>query len=246
MLVMFGAVAALAGVARADQVWINPAGLHVTQQRTVASFDYQLGQSTANISTEYRWNELHSMAQDREIGGSESISGRSYEFTLSHYASQGVVFALRDLGTNETHVIMWGAFSPQQFPQVPHEYAFDSPFNALVLTANATAEGASVEFSDLVFSSALSSAHGAFEDGAVSTPGEATRVQRLIALVNLASIDWTMSGTIRGVRDAITGGPGLAGFSIAQTMMTATLIPLPTPLWLGAAGLGLVMSRRRR
>ena len=245
-LVMCSAVASLGGVAQADQVWINPTGLHVTQQRTVASFDYQIGPSMAGISTQYRWSEWQSMAQHREIGGSESISGRAYEFTLSHYANQGVVFALRDLGTNEVQAVMWGAFSPHQFPQVPHEHAFDSPFNALVLTASATAEGASVEFSDLVFSSALSSAHGAFEDGSVSTPGEATRVQRLIASVNLASIDWTLSGTILGVRDSISGGPGLAGFSIAQTMMTATLIPLPTPLWLGAVGLGLVLSARRR
>ncbi len=242
---VIGVVAVFSCATHADQVWINPAGLVVSEQRTVATFDYQLGPTMASVSTQYRWSEQRAMSQYRELGGRESISGRAYEFTLSHYASQGMIFTLRDLGTNEMHAMMWGALSPQSSPKGQHENV-DSPFNALVLTANATTEGSSMEFSDLVFSSALLSSRGAFEDGLVSTPGVATRVQRLIASINLAEVDWTMSGTIRGVRDAFNGGTGPTDFSIAQTMMTVTVIPLPTPLWLAAAGLGFIMGRRRR
>lgn len=239
--------------AMADQVWINSSRVHIEHVHTVAEYGYALSPTNAEMSSVYRWTQPTGLHASQNLGGTESLSGRAFDFSLQHILGEGYIFSLRDTVTQEVSVISWGTFLNHPYGNQPpqaNEHSFQTPFNALVLTAQASSEQSSIEFSNLVFSSVLTVADGAFESGFASTPGEETRVQRLVSSVNLASINWTLSGTILGIRDSLLGGAGVTAFTIgqAQAQMSMVIIPLPTPLTMGAAGLGLIMflARRRR
>jgi hypothetical protein len=191
------------------------------------------------------------------LGNVATTSGKVFDFVLEHRAGEGIIFSLDGPGSLD-RTVSWGSFTTS--PGGVNRASLNgllppSAFNSLVLSARATQAGSSFEFDDLGFSGAgLSLVDGGFLSGTV-TPSTGDPLgfvnQRLYSSVNLADVDWTLTGRISGTK-LLTGGDETVRFNVGFQQVTAAVVPEPSTLAMAGigsvalAGVGLHRRRRQR
>ena len=206
-----------------------------------------------------------------QLGDLTSMAKAPFRFTLEHRAGEGYLFTATQPGSGVSKMIAWGSgFSVSLPSTVTYSELLrgESPglsdggkptqYNGLFLEARSTQSGSSLQFSDLSFSSpSLVYGGGEFDSGIVtpatidpwddpsaSLPEAGYWRQLLVADGNLASHDWTLSGTLMGDRSGPLGddevrfsleGVQVEATNARQTFSTVTaVIPEPTT-WISGA-----------
>ncbi len=179
-------------------------------------------------------------------GNNSFLNNRSFAFTVSHLANEGFIFTMSDGATSKT--LSWGDFAVTPSGTTSSLLGGQnahSAFNAIFIEARAERDGSAMNFSNLLFTSAdLSIADGDFFGGTAALPNGAI-TQKLVSTVDLSTVNWSISGTVSGVRDTTSSGDELVRFTIGGKVVEYTIVPAP-----GAAALialaGVFGSRRRR
>lgn len=190
------------------------------------------------------------------LGNTFTGGGRDFGFSIEHRAGQGFVFRITEAGRPDS-VLAWGDFGgavPGQVVSTINGRTPLTPFNALGIEARSTRPGASVSFSQMLFTSpTLSVAGGTFSSGTVTenttsgTSPTGTVQQSLIADTGMALHDWTLTGIINLIRPAGAGGDENVKFTV-NVLQSDYIAHAPEPgtALLGAlAGLTLLQRRRR-
>ncbi|MBX3355785.1 MAG: hypothetical protein KF724_08810 [Phycisphaeraceae bacterium] len=232
------------GTAHAD-LYINSAVPSIDGfNGTAASVKYRMSNSNWDMSLD-NGKGTGSTANfiGANLGNNNQMSSRTYEFTLTHLAGQGLIWQLTDLGSGSTTTQAWGAFESNPGGTVQSALNGITPgasFNTLLIEARATRSGSSLEFSNLAFNSELAVADGAFTSGVVTPstggPGNSNGFwnQTLVSTTDLASANWSFTGQIQGIRSG-SGGDEEVRFTIAMRDANVT-IPAPGALALVLVG----------
>ena len=181
------------------------------------------------------------------LGTLASISGVTFDFALEHRAGEGFIFSVTRESTGVTKVLAWGdgfsvplagnaTRSPSLRGETPgfSNHGSETSFNALSLEARATLPGSSLSFADLGFwSPTLLAGSGSFQSGTVTSstvdpwndpsgtlPEEGYWRQLLVSDDNLAEHNWTLSGSLNGVRTG-TGQDDAVHFVIEGVEVSA-------------------------
>jgi hypothetical protein len=197
------------------------------------------------------------------LGRNSYLSGRAFDFTLSNHAGEGLIFTLTSAGTSTS--LSFGTFNSVTAPTGPGSVAVTamgngktpgSAYNAILLESFVMLDGASMSVADLQFT--IDPAVAVVTSGLVDTITTSTNRSNLQFIggdVNLAQLDWQLSGTLLGVRPASMATSGanegvkftvnLKQFdgSIAPALDGFTAIPEPTAVV--ALPLALALVRRR-
>ncbi|MDX2114171.1 MAG: hypothetical protein SFZ24_00940 [Planctomycetota bacterium] len=238
------AAASVAAPASAGFVYINSPlvqGLDAPGS-TVAQAKYRLSHTNFDISLDRGAGTNPGQFVSANLGNNNAISGRVFQFTLEHTAGKGFSFSLGAPGSPFSTPVAWGSFG--KGAGVAEELGGVAPgasFNSLVLEARASRSNSSMQFSDLEFlSKGLTIADGSFESGLVgpSTSGKGDApglwTQELFADTDLSKVNWSLTGLLRGERDAGAGGDETVKFTVGARQSAASV---PTT---GAASLFLV------
>lgn len=255
----------VASSALAGRVWINSNQVqNFVETGSVGQAKYRLSQNNFDMSLDRGQGTNPGQFQSLNLGNNNALSGRTFDFTLRHIAGEGLIFTMLNTVSRSSSTLAWGSFTTPPSGSVfttiggAEPAATDNPdanrrsFNALILTATSTRNNSSMTFSNLAFTSGLSLQDGALFGGAASTPGTGNIAQRVVSDTNLASIDWTLTGSLTGSRDNSAGGDETVKFTIAEKIASfrVVVIPAANPLTMSTAGLALVagmgMCPRRR
>ena len=183
-------------------------------------------------------------------------AGQTFQFTLENRPGQGLVYTVKHAGSPDT-TVAWGTFTPPVTGTVVTSLGgLSTPtvFNSITFETRATLAGSSAAVSGLVLSSpALSVANGAWQN-VTMTPttagngGAGISQQTLFSDINMATVPWTLSGTVTLTRPN-TGGSAESVRSLFQLRQTpvSILVAVPEPTSAAAVlAAGLLLNRRRR
>ncbi len=260
------AVAGLASSAMAGSVWINSSAVqNYTETGSVGQAKYRLSQGNFDMTIDRGQGTNTGQFIQANLGNNSQLSNVAFEFTLQHIAGEGLVFTMKNTSTNTETTLSWGTFTTtpagttavllggEEAPGPSNPDSDRQSFNVLRLDAQANRtnnQGSGMSFSDMVFTSGLSVADGALNDGSIVTPGGGPAapnvVQNIVSDMNLAAMDWTLTGTLSGYRDSNAGGDESVKFTIGLKQADFTIIPLPTPVTMAGAGLLMLAGVRRR
>jgi hypothetical protein len=249
----------LAAQSQAGQIYVNSPLVTIDSVGgTVANAKYRLSNTGFDVSIDNAPSTVTPADQvTATLGNVATTSGKVFDFVLEHRAGEGIIFSLDGPGSLD-RTVSWGSFTTS--PGGSNRASLNgllppSAFNSLVLSARATQAGSSFEFDDLGFSGAgLSLVDGGFLSGTV-TPSTGDPLgfvnQRLYSSVNLADVDWTLTGRISGTK-LLTGGDETVRFNVGFQQVTAAVVPEPSTLAMAGigsvalAGVGLHRRRRQR
>ncbi len=241
--------------ANAGLVYVNPTSMSAgTVNSTEVGAKYRLSNSNWDMSLDNgAGTSSSSNFLSAGLGNNNQLSGRTYSFTLTHTAGQGFVFTMLDTASNAATTLSWGTFASPPGGTTAAALNGQTPngsFNSLLLEAKAGGNNASMQFSNLAFTSAtLLNGGGSWQNGTLtpstSGPGQAagTWSQRLIADSDMSQHTWTLSGLLHGTRTGSSGGDELTKITISGQDVAVVPTPGAMALLLTA---GLVARRRRR
>lgn len=256
-------LAGIAGAAQAGSLYINSSNVAVTSEYAVAQAKYRLSHANFDQSLDNGAGTSAGNFIQGGLGNNSFLASRSYNVSLEHKAGQGFIFTMNDGAT--TSVLSWGTFASTPAgtttAALNGKSAQWSSFNGLLIEARASRTDSWFEFSNVSFNAAgLTVADGSLDTSgtinpATTGPGYSGMpdaagfyTQKLISDMDLSTIDWTFSATVKGFRDAVSGGDETVRFTIGAKNYSYTLniVPLPGPAMMGMAGLGALACVRRR
>lgn len=252
------------GKATADMVYINSSLVTLSGgSTTVGNAKYRLSNNNFDQSIDNAQAVL--LAADQVTsnwGNVSSLSGQTFNFSLEHRTGQGFILTLLNTSNSTLRTVSWGSFASSPGgtnAATLNGIAPGAAFNSLQVESRASLSGSSMSFSNLNFTG-LSVADGVFSSG-TTTPTTGSPLgfdtQRLVADVNLASFNWTLTGSFQGTKLS-TGSDEGVRFLVRFQQVTPTFSPLvdltatpePSSLILtscvAAIVAGVTLSRRKR
>ncbi len=185
-----------------------------------------------------------------DLGNRSALSGQAYSFTLQNVVGQGVRLSMQKQPSSTLTVLSWGsaALGGANAATLNTLTPFSASYNTLKLQSRATSGSGNPNPSFTVSAFALTgpTTSGSFVSNTVtSTTGDAGSpgffTQYAVAKLNLATVNWTLTGTVSGIR---AGGSGdeLSRFTVDAQQAN----PVPEPATLAALLIGAVGIARRR
>ena len=232
-LIAITAMPAFAGV-----VYINQSDVSFTTSSTVAQAKYRLshtnfdqsldnGTGTANTANFISSNLGNSSTT------ANNINGVTFNFVLDYKATEGFTYSMTNSLTGLTSTLRWGQFSSGSGTTAATlgGFAPDRDFNSLYFETRATQTSVNPTFtvSGLSFSSTEATTQGAFIDTVVSPtysePGSSAgfSFQRLVSDINLADINFTLTGQLRATQNIGNGSDEQIKFVIYAQNGTANI-----------------------
>ncbi|MDX2149997.1 MAG: hypothetical protein SFV54_04630 [Bryobacteraceae bacterium] len=158
------------------------------------NFDMTLGLTASGGNPQHRITS--------NLGSLAVLSGATIDWELQHLTGEGFVYRVARAGVTST--LSWGTFSSTPAGTTVTNFRGTTPgaaFDALVLNARSIRNPSSLSYSAMTFSSpTLTTSTGTFQTGMVMTPGTNSATQLLVSPMNLAAHNWTVKGTVTGVR----------------------------------------------
>ncbi|MCC5785919.1 MAG: hypothetical protein JJU33_04360 [Phycisphaerales bacterium] len=255
VLVLVGVAGAPAA---ANNVWINNPNVIVGSSTTVSNQTFRIaGDPGSNLAT--RWDQsigegssvAGAGAVNIDIGTVSELNNQLLDFTIRNFTAAnpgpngelGLHFGI--VGPNNSGTVSWGTgFSGDTATTLGGKSVGDLVYNSLLVRVNVDGSGNSLDVTNLNFTAnPAATTFGSFFDPTSSIGGQIN--QRLVADFDLASNDWTLTGTLKGF-NAFPATPNDLRFRVFQEQTAFVVIPLPTGAGLAGLGLGLVALRRRR
>lgn len=182
------------------------------------------------------------------LGNVNRLSNRTFSFTLENRAGEGLVFNLSSpvFGSSPAinSTLAWGTFGTTITGQAPtiNGVAPGAEFNVISLRASANRNNTSMAFDNLSFTSAgitvadgslysgISSRNGSgVNTGSLTSPGApvispfSDFTQFIASQSNLNTFNWTLSGSITGIRDANGSGSAAVAFEVGLSKAAVTI-----------------------
>lgn len=240
--VFLTAVVAFAGIASAQSIHINHAGV------TASGPFSDRFTATYRLSESNNWDQSLAVANGGtttvDLGGVPDLNDVVLRFTLTHVVGGGLSFRLAD--TRTPRILADGFLSST---------ASIDPYNSLLITAEARKQGQNdgrLALDQLSFVGGTSF-HGAFAHPSLAN-ASAAHAQRLLSSQDLSTFAWTLTGTVKGFRGLNgVGGQEAVKFEVRGQRAEGVVgiesdpgQPVPEPFSLGLMAAGLAGAWRRR
>jgi hypothetical protein len=256
-------MAAVAGMAvafpaMAGQVFINPDSKVVaTETGSRAEAKYRLASTNFDQSLGNSFGTSSGGANfiSNGLGNGNALNNVWFRFSLQHVAGQGYTMRMVNHGNNQnneagaSHTLIWrddaatvnnGETLKSRSSLNGQTATGQGAVKILILTAQATSTGGSMEWDQLSFSASGQTVVGTLGD--MNAPPTST--QRIVSTSDFRSFDWSLEGWVRGA--VATGGGEQQRFTVNMKDGDVTVIPLPTTAGLAGLGMLLVAGSRRR
>jgi len=184
-------------------------------------------------------------------GGATPLRNALYDFEIRHIAGEGFIFSMTRSGAATSSILSWGTFTTPiggtSVTAMATGATPGDPFNIFHITARAE-RGASyaseyIEFINLTFHSPLTEVGFTNSQKAV----QGAPVDRwLYSSTDLSTIDWKVTGQLRGDRDAGAGGLETVKFEFTAKAGSLVVPEPSTYALIGSALIGLGALARRR
>ena len=264
------AVAALAGQAMAGNVLINPTAAQFLPGQTPSATATTAASAKMRFATN-SWDMSLSPTTStttpgaflqRDLANANNTPAAltaAWNFTLNYVAGQGYTYSVTSVTFPNSGTLTWRSDAAQNVNGgTANTLAGEGPtraFNFIRLHARAGNSPQAMSFSNLAFSSSLTST-GSFDSGAASSTSTRNSIdgsggnffyyQDIVSDTNLATVNWSLSGTIQS-NATTTAGEGIRfQVDMRNSSFQLNVIPLPTGAAMGLAGLTVLGFRRRR
>ncbi len=248
--------------AQAQKVWINSDQVTgIVEQSTVVGGKYRLSHTNFDMSLDNGKGTTVISGQNtfisQNLSTNSALNGVEYLFSLSHEANKGFTLTMTKTGGG-TSTLTWRSDVLINSSTASNSIQGVSPtgrqFNALSIFAVAnrnSTPAASMSFYDFSFTSGLTVADNDGLGGTVTFANGGTGLKQWIySDIDLSQYNWTLSGKVKGQRDAASGGDETVKFVVDGKKIIAS-VPVPEPAFfqmaalLGLGGLSYHRLRRR-